>query len=178
MSDIALSATNPRATLTEDWAALIVGALVVALALAGLGGTDLLGWVVSTSVWMHIASALKPAAKTYASLGGIGSLLCTYLALLAVLTATGVAMGFEAGRFALRFTAAFFIAYVAWILGSWAHFAVVLPADYTKLGFGGSLRLTNEGGLVGGLIASLGIACVFPRVRLVVQAPRRTAPDA
>ncbi len=165
MSDIALSAPipSPRRTLTEDWAALVVGALVVALALAGLAGTDLLGWVVSTSVWMDATAALKPAARTYAWLGGGGSLALTYVSLLVVLTATGVAMGFEAGSFALRFTVTFFIAYAAWILGSWAHFAVVLPADYTKFGIGWSLRLTNEGGFIVALLAGLVVANVFPR---------------
>ena len=54
---------------TEDWLAVIIGLLVVALALAGTKGQDLLGWVVTTSVWTDVTVALGPAAKAYGWLG-------------------------------------------------------------------------------------------------------------
>src|SRR5437588_1197481 len=164
MSDTTLSLSTPsRQGLTEDWVSLGIGLLVLVLALAGTAGPDLLGWVVTTSVWTDVTQALAPAAKSYAWLGGGASLLATYVALLAVLSVAAAALDADVKRFAIRFTAIFWIAYAAWILGSYAHLAAVTPADYTKFGIDWSLRLTNEGGFVFALIAGLIIANFFPR---------------
>ena len=54
MSDVAISSAKQAVTkgnLTEDWLALVIGVLVFALSLFSLGGIDLLGWAVTTSVW-------------------------------------------------------------------------------------------------------------------------------
>ncbi|MEA2758227.1 MAG: hypothetical protein QOH65_840, partial [Methylobacteriaceae bacterium] len=164
MSDTTLSLSTPsRQGLTEDWVSLGLGLFVLVLALAGTAGPDLLGWVVTTSVWTDVTQALAPAAKSYAWLGGGASLLATYVALLAVLSIAAAALDVDVKRFALRFTAIFWIAYAAWIVGSYAHFAAVTPADYKKFGIDWSLRLTNEGGFVFALIAGLIIANFFPR---------------
>jgi uncharacterized membrane protein YadS len=164
MSDATLSLSTPsRQGLTEDWVSLGIGLFVLVLALAGTAGPDLLGWVVTTSVWTDVTQALAPAAKSYAWLGGGASLLATYVALLAVLSIAAAALDADVKRFALAFTAIFWIAYAAWIVGSYAHFAAVTPADYKKFGIDWSLRLTNEGGFVFALIAGLIIANFFPR---------------
>jgi uncharacterized membrane protein YadS len=164
MSDATLSLSTPsRHGLTEDWVSLGIGLFVLVLALAGTAGPDLLGWVVTTSVWTDVTQALAPAAKSYAWLGGGVSLLATYAALLAVLSIAAAALDIDVKRFALAFTAIFWIAYAAWIVGSYAHFAAVTPADYKKFGIDWSLRLTNEGGFVFALIAGLIIANFFPR---------------
>ncbi|MBV9066578.1 MAG: putative sulfate exporter family transporter, partial [Methylobacteriaceae bacterium] len=84
-------------------------------------------------------------------------------ALLAVLSIAAAALDADVKRFALAFTAVFWIAYAAWIVGSYAHFAAVTPAEYKKFGIDWSLRLTNEGGFVFALIAGLVIANFFPR---------------
>jgi uncharacterized membrane protein YadS len=163
MSDTTLSVSTPsRQGLTEDWVSLGIGLFVLVLALAGTG-PDLLGWVVTTSVWTDVTQALAPAAKSYAWLGGGASLLATYVALLAVLSIAAAALDADVKRFALAFTAIFWIAYAAWVAGSYAHFAAVTPADYKKFGIDWSLRLTNEGGFVFALIAGLIIANFFPR---------------
>ena len=133
-----------------------------ALALASLFGADALGWLATTSVWTDPASALATASKAYAGLGGVGALILTYLALGAVLSAAANALGDDVKRFAIRFTVAFAIAYGAWFLGSWAHFAAVTPADQAKFGVSWSLKLTSEGGFIVALIAGLVIANVFP----------------
>jgi hypothetical protein len=67
MSDIAVKVSEPialKARLNEDWLALVIGLLVFALALFSIGGTDLLGWAVNTSVYTDVANALAPIAKT------------------------------------------------------------------------------------------------------------------
>jgi hypothetical protein len=164
MSDTTLSLSTPsRQGLTEDWVSLGIGLFVLVLALAGTAGPDLLGWVVTTSVWTDVTHALAPAGKVYAWLGGGASLLATYVALLAVLSIAAAALDTDVKRFAIAFTAVFWIAYAAWIIGSYAHFAAVTPADYKKFGIDWSLRLTNEGGFVFALIAGLIIANFFPR---------------
>ncbi len=162
-ASLSASATETRPAISEDWLSVVIGLLVFALALVGLAGTDLIGWVVSTSVWTDPGKALAPAGKAYAALRGAGALIVTYLALLAVLTAGAAALKADVRRFAVAFTVVFFIAYGCWIVGSNAHLAVVTPTDLQKFGIDWSLRLTNEGGFVVALAAGLVIANFFPR---------------
>lgn len=168
MSDIAVkTATNQASTtkdrLNEDWLSVVIGLLVFALALFSLGGVDLLGWAVTTSVYTDLAQALTPFAKAYAWLGGGGSLIATYVALLVVLSIGVAALGGNVAKFALAFTVTFAIAYASWIAGSYAYIAAVTPAEQQKFGIAWSLKLTNEGGFVVALLAGLVIANFFPR---------------
>src|SRR5882762_10081652 len=74
---------NPVAKgISEDWLSVWIGLLVFVLALGVLGGTDMLGWVVTTSVWTDLSKALNPVSKAYSGLGGVGALIATYVALL------------------------------------------------------------------------------------------------
>src|ERR1700686_2996480 len=101
-----LSATASQRTapsISEDWLSVAIGLLVFALALAGLAGADLLGWVVSTSVWTDPGTALSPVSKAYATLGGAGAFVVTYLVLLAVLSAGAAALKADVYRFAAAF---------------------------------------------------------------------------
>src|SRR3954470_1010375 len=152
---------TPR--ISEDWLSLIIGILIFALALAGLANVNLLGWVVTTSVWTNLGQALKTVSNSYGSLGGVGALVATYLALLVVLGAAALALKSDLKKFALAFTAVFWIAYASWIVGNFANFAAVTPADLQKLGINWSLKLTNEGGYIFALLAGLVVANVFPR---------------
>src|ERR1700761_5923307 len=165
MSDIAFKASEPltlRTQLTEDWLAVVIGLLVFGAALLSIGGTDILGWAVTTSIYTDLSQALSPFAKTYAWLGGGGALIATYLALLVVLSAGVATLGVDVKKFALAFTAVFAIAYASWILGSYAHIAAVTPAEQQKFGITWSLKLTNEGGYVVALVAGLIIANFIP----------------
>jgi hypothetical protein len=62
------SKTAPR--ISEDWLSVIIGLVIFVLALAVLANVDLIGWVVTTSVWSNFGQALGTASKTYAPLGG------------------------------------------------------------------------------------------------------------
>jgi len=155
------SETTP--SISEDWLSVIIGLFIFVLALAALANVDLIGWAVTTSVWGNLGEALGTASKSYAPLGGAGALVATYAALLAVLSAAAVALKADVKKFALAFTAVFAIAYASWIVGSYANFAAVTPAELQKFGISWSLRLTTEGGLVFALVAGLIIANVFPR---------------
>jgi len=155
------SETQPR--ISEDWLSVVIGLVIFVLALAVLANVDLIGWVVTTSVWSNLNQALGTASKTYAPLGGVGALFATYAALLAALSAAAVALNADVKRFVLAFTAVFWIAYASWVVGSYANFAAASPAELQKFGIGWSLRLTNEGGFIFALIAGLIVANVFPR---------------
>ena len=128
-----------------------------------IAGVDLLGWVVTTSVWTNLGTALSPASKAYSSLGGAGALAATYVALLIVLSAAAAALKADVKRFAVAFTAVFGLACASWIIGSYAYLSVVTPADLQRFGIGWSLKLTNEGGFIVALLAGIVIANFFPR---------------
>jgi len=66
------------ARISEEWLAVAIGLAVLALTLLSLAGWDTLGWVATTSVWTDPGSALAPASKSYAGLGGGGALVLTY----------------------------------------------------------------------------------------------------
>jgi uncharacterized membrane protein YadS len=163
MTDVALSSTPPSRELTEDWLAVWAGLLIFALALGGLAGWDLLGWAVSTSVWTEFSGALKATSSAYPGLGGFGALIATYAVLLVVLAIGVAVLKGDVKRFALAFTAVFFVGYGSWIVGSYARLAAATPADFQKFGISWSLRLTNEGGYIVALVAGLMIANFFPR---------------
>src|SRR5437867_8499918 len=154
---------NPVAKgISEDWLSVWIGLLVFVLALGALGGTDLLGWVVTTAVWTDVSKALNPVSKVYSALSGVGALIATYVALLVVMTAGAAALTVGLKRFALGFTAVFWISYLSWIAGSYANFAVTTPADMQRFGISWSLKLTNEGGFILALVAGLVVGNFFP----------------
>jgi uncharacterized membrane protein YadS len=155
------SAAEP-ARISEDWLAVILGLAIFVLALAALVHVDLIGWVVNTSAWSNFSQALGPASKGYAPLGGIGALVATYAALTVLLSAGAAALGSDVKRFALAFTAVFWIAYASWIAGNYANFAAVTPADQQKFGVSWSLGLTNEGAYIFALAAGLVVANFLP----------------
>jgi len=171
MSTTTWSSATPRRAdnvelaprISEDWLSVIIGLFIFVLALAGIANVDLLGWVVTTSVWSDASKALGTVSKSYASLGGLGALFATYVALLAILSAAAVALKSDIKKFALAFTAAFWIAYASWVVGNFANFAAVTPAELQKFGISWSLKLTNEGAYIFALVAGLLIANVFPR---------------
>jgi uncharacterized membrane protein YadS len=158
------STAQPAPWISEDWLSLLIGLGIFVLALGGLFGVDVLGWVVSTSVWTDPGQALGTVSKAYAGLGGAGALLATYLALTLVLSASAAVLQLDVKRFAVTFTAVFALAYASWIIGSYAHVAAVTPADLQKFGIDWSLKLTNEGGYVVALLVGLIIANFFPRL--------------
>jgi len=148
--------------VSEDWLSVWIGLLFFVLALGVLVRLDLLGWVVTTSVWTDLSKALAPVSKAYAGIGALGALLATYVALLVVMTVGASALKADVRRFALGFTAVFWISYLCWIVGSYANLAVTTPADMQKFGVSWSLRLTNEGGFIVALIVGLIIGNFIP----------------
>jgi hypothetical protein len=169
LSDFRSAATaGPAALIDEDWLAVILGLGIFVLCLA-LVHIDLIGWVVSTAVWSHLGQALGPASKSYATLGGVGTLVATYAALPVVLSAAAAALKADVKRFALAFTAVFWIAYASWIVGNYASFAAATAAEQQKFGIGWSLKLTSEGAYIFALFAGLVIANFLPRFATAIK---------
>ncbi len=155
-------------TLSEDWLAVWLGVGLFALSFALLAGVDLLGWAVTTSVWMTPAKALAPASKAFAALSGAVSLLLTYVFLLAITLAAAQALRVDLTSFAKAFTVVFAMAYLAWILGSWAYIAAT-PDRRASFGIGWSLNLTNEAGYIVALLVGLVVGNLFPRTAALMQ---------
>jgi uncharacterized membrane protein YadS len=148
--------------VSEDVLSLIIGLVIFVLALGLLVGVDILGWVITTGVWTDLGKALAPISKAYAGLGGVGALVATYVGLLVLMTAGAAALRADVKRFALAFTAVFWISYLCWIAGNYANFAVNTPADMQKFGISWSLRLTPEGGFIIALIVGLIVGNFLP----------------
>ena len=148
--------------ISEDWLSVWIGLLIFVLGLGVVAGADVLGWVVTTHVWTDVGKSLAPASKAYAEMGGVASLIVTYVAFLVLMTCGAVALKADVKRFALGFTAVFWISYLCWIVGSWASFAVTTPADMQKFGVSWSLRLTAEGGFIVALLVGLFVGNFMP----------------
>ena len=110
--------------ISEDWMSLWIGLFIFILSLGIFIGADILGFGVNAAVWTNLSKALSPISKAYSGLGGVGSLIATYLFLLIVMTISAKALKADIKRFIGGFTAVFLISYICWIIGSWAHVAV------------------------------------------------------
>ena len=160
---IAPPAAAPPPLLSEDWLALCIGLGVFVLSLGLLLGADVLGWVVTPSVWTAPAKALAPVSKAYKALPGLASLFCTYIFLLAILLIAAKALRANLKSFAKGFTGVFFISYVCWFMGSWAYIAAT-PNTRAALKIPWSLNLTNESGFILALLAGLIVGNFLPGV--------------
>jgi len=148
---------------TEDWWAVWLGLILVALALPRAAGWDLLGWTAETSVWVDPTTAVAPISDAYDGLPGILSLALTF-ALVAGLLGLGAAvMGWRLGRFLAGITVIFWISYGCWVLGHYASIAVT-PDKRAAMGLSWSLGLTGEAGYIVALLAGLFVGNVLPGV--------------
>src|SRR5262245_42120268 len=129
--------------LNEDWLALIIGLGLFLLGLGPLVGVDVLGWIVSTSVWTDITKALGSVSRSWPGVPGGVFLIATYVFLVIVLTSGAAALGVRVRTFAAAFTAVFCLSYAAWIAGSWAYIAAT-PDKLKSFQIPWSLNLTSE----------------------------------
>ncbi len=150
-----------RQGISEDWLAVIIGLFVFVLSLGVFVGIDVLGWGIKANVWTSFSKALEPVSKNYASLGGIVSLILTYVFLLIVMTIGAVALKANIGRFIVGFSAVFWISYICWILGGYANIAAT-PDKLPAFGISWSLNLTQESGFIIALIVGLIVGNFFP----------------
>jgi uncharacterized membrane protein YadS len=146
---------------SEDWMSLWVGLFISALSLGLLWGKDILGWAAKTNVWTSPGMALQPVSPAYMGLGGVVSLLLTYVFMLVVLTAAARFLEADLPQFVVGFTIIFIISYICWFLGHYAYIAAT-PDKLESLGIGWSLNLTGEAGYILALIVGLVVGNFFP----------------
>lgn len=157
-----------KGCITEDWLAVFTGLFLFLLSLATFFGVDLLGWVIATSVWTDIGKALAPASKAWGATHPLVSLFATWGFLTVLLGLGARALGADFGRFTKAFTGVFFLSYLCWIAGSWAHIAAT-PDKLKQYGIGWSLNLTAEAGFIVALLAGLVVGNFFPRLALSMK---------
>jgi uncharacterized membrane protein YadS len=146
---------------SEDWWAVWLGLLLVALALPTAAGADVLGWAVSTKVWLDPGQAMAPVSAGYAGLPGIASLALTFLFLLVLVSFGAWTQGSNLRRFVPAFAVVFAISYFCWFAGHYAYIAQT-PDRRGAMGISWSLGLTGEAGYILALLAGLVIGNAFP----------------
>lgn len=161
-----------KQALSEDWLSVIIGLFIFLLSLGIFAGVDLLGWAIKTNLWTDASKALAPISKAYASMGGVASLIVTYLFLLIVMTLGAAALKADLKRFAIGFSVIFWISYVCWFIGSQANIAAT-PDKLKALGITWSLNLTQEAGFIVALIVGLILGNFFPGFTETIKAAVR-----
>lgn len=146
---------------TEDGLALGIGLALFFLALAGVLGIDLLGWVAATREWIDLSRAVAPASRTFAALPGWLSLLLTFAFLLALMSAGAAVLRLRLRRFVPAFAVIFAVSYLCWLTGHFAYIAAT-PDKVRAFGVPWSLGLTGEAGYVVALLAGLAVGNLFP----------------
>jgi len=149
-------------SLNEDWLSLWIGLFIFVLSLGVFVGADILGFGITTGVWTDLSKALNPISKAYGGLGGVGSLIVTYLSLLVIMTIGAALLKANVKKFMVGFTLVFWISYICWIIGSWANIAATTPGDLKKFGITWSLKLTPEAGFIVALVVGLLIGNFSP----------------
>lgn len=150
-----------RQGLSEDWLAVIIGLFIFLLSMGVLAGLDLLGWGIKTNVWVVASKALEPFSAAYKGVGGIGSLILTYVFMLVVMTIGAALINADLKRFVIGFSLIFWISYACWFVGSQANIAAT-PDKLKAFGITWSLNLTQEAGFIVALVVGLILGNFFP----------------
>jgi uncharacterized membrane protein YadS len=95
-------------------------------------------------------------------MSGATSLILTYLAMLAIMSVGAKLIGADVKKFAIGFTAIFFISYACWFAGHYAYIAAT-KNKLTAFKIPWSLSLTGESGFIFALIAGLVVGNFFPK---------------
>ena len=123
-----------KTNLNEDKIALLTGCFIFLLAALNLAHLDVLGWVVSTNMWTSMDKAFSATTGAYkGTISGVVSLLCTYVALTAILSFGIKLLGGNVARFVKSFTVVFFISEICYMFGANAHIAAT-PDAQAKFG--------------------------------------------
>ena len=158
-----------KTNLNEDKIALLTGCFIFLLAALNLAHLDVLGWVVSTNMWTSMDKAFSATTGAYkGTISGVVSLLCTYVALTAILSFGIKLLGGNVARFVKSFTVVFFISEICYMFGANAHIAAT-PDAQAKFGIDWSIGLTTEAGFIVALVAGIFISNAFPRIAEIFE---------
>lgn len=146
---------------SEDWWAVWLGLFIFLLGAGKVGGLDILGWVAKFGIWTDVTKAVVPNSPAFAWLGGIGSLVATYLFLVIITSIGAYFMKAPVKRFAAGFTCIYAITVIMNGLGNYAYLAAT-PDKRAAFSIPWSLSL-GELGFVFALVAGLIIGNFFPK---------------
>lgn len=146
---------------SEDWWAVWLGLFIFLLGAGKVGGLDILGWVAKFGIWTDVTKAVVPNSPAFAWLGGIGSLVATYLFLVIITFIGAYFMKAPVKRFAAGFTCIYAITVIMNGLGNYAYLAAT-PDKRAAFSIPWSLSL-GELGFVFALVAGLIIGNFFPK---------------
>lgn len=146
---------------SEDWWAVWLGLFIFALGAGKIWNLDILGWVTSFGVWIDPSKAVAANSKSFAWLGGVGSVIATYLFTLIITSIGAYFMENKIKKFALGFTVIYWITILTNIFGNYAYLAAT-PNKREAFHIGWSLSL-GELGFVFALLAGLIIGNFFPK---------------
>lgn len=147
---------------SEDWWAVWLGFFISLLGAGKIWGIDVLGWVAKYGTWLDPAKAVQANSSAYASLGGIGSVVATYVFVLLVTAVGAYFMGSNIRKFIQGFTVIYWLTVATNLLGNYAYLAAT-PSNRASFGLSWSLSL-GELGFVFALIAGLIISNFFPKL--------------
>jgi len=95
-------------------------------------------------------------------LSGLASLFLTYLAMLVIMGTGAKLIGADVKKFAIGFTAIFWISYACWFAGNYAYIAATKD-KLAAFKIPWSLSLTGESGFIIALLAGLVVGNFFPK---------------
>jgi uncharacterized membrane protein YadS len=117
-----------------------------------------------TIVVKEPAAALKVGDKyEKTGLSGFASLLLTYLVMMAIMSTGAKLIGADVKKFAIGFTAIFWISYACWFAGNYAYIAATKD-KLAAFKIPWSLSLTGESGFIIALLAGLVMGNFFPKI--------------
>jgi len=112
----------------------------------------------------EVTSLLKVGDKyEKAGVSGIMALVLTYLAMLTIMMIGAKLLGTDLKKFAIGFTAIFWISYLCWFCGHYAYIAATKD-KLAAFKIPWSLNLTGESGFILALIAGLVVGNFFPKI--------------
>ncbi|MBF0556795.1 MAG: putative sulfate exporter family transporter [Nitrospirae bacterium] len=94
---------------------------------------------------------------------GLTALFLTYAAMLIVMLVGARLMGINVGKFAVGFTVIFWLSYLCWFIGNYAHIAAT-KNQMAGFKINWALSLTGEAGFVVALIVGLIVGNFFPKL--------------
>jgi uncharacterized membrane protein YadS len=98
-----------------------------------------------------------------AGLSGLGSLIATYLSMLVIMSIGATLIKTDVKKFAIGFTAIFWISYACWFAGNYAYIAATKD-KLASFKIPWSLSLTGESGFILALLAGLIVGNFFPKL--------------
>lgn len=144
----------------EDWWSVWLGLIFFTLGLLSVTGVDFVGWVAYPSKWVDITNSIGPLGDAYQGLGGIGSIIVTYV-MFTIATCIGAYFQkLNVKKFFLGWTVIFLITYLVWVLAHHAFFAANVT-NRAKYGLDVSLSLGGGASYIAALLVGLIIGNFF-----------------